>query len=245
MPNLTLTPDLVSIARFAGLLYLVIIITGLGAELGLRAPLIDLENAETTAKAILAAPGQFCLAIAADLVMALSDVGLAILLYLIFRATAPGLALSAMVFRLIQTVLIAVSLMSLLTGWLVLLHADTLTDAPALALVFFDLHAHGYDLGLVFFGVNSLIMGLLVWQSGLFARVLGVGLVIAGIVYLTGSALRFFAPELTLVFAPAYGLTILAETAFCIRLLMQKLANTTAAGSHGIAALPKQEKCND
>ncbi len=141
-----------------------------------------------------------------------------------------------MIFRLIQTVLIAASLLSLLTGWLVLSRADTLADSLTLALVFFDLHAHGYELGLVFFGVNSLIMGLLVWWSGFFARMLGVGLAIAGIVYLIGSALRFFAPELISVFAPAYGLTILAETAFCVRFLMQKRANTTAPGSHGIAA---------
>ena len=91
-----------------------------------------------------------------------------------------------------------------------------------LALVFLDLHGHGYDLGLVFFGVNSLIMGLLVWQSGHFARVFGAGLAIAGLVYLIGSGLRFFAPEWSPAFAPAYLLTILAETAFCFRLLLQR-----------------------
>lgn len=222
MPALAFTPDLVRNARFAGLLYLVIIITGLGAELGLRARLIDLGNAEATASAILAAPGQFRLAIAADIVMALSDAGLAILLYLIFRAMAPGLALSAMIFRLIQTVVIVASLMGLLAGWLLLTRAETMVDAPALALVYFDLHTHGYDLGLVFFGINSLIMGLLVWRSGLFARVFGAGLAIAGLVYLFGSGLRFFAPELAPAFAPAYALSILAETAFCLRLLLQR-----------------------
>ncbi|MBD3788587.1 MAG: DUF4386 domain-containing protein [Sphingomonadales bacterium] len=222
MPLLTITPDLAWKARLAGLLYLVIIIAGLGAELGLRDPLIDYSDADATAAAILAAPAQFRLAIAADLVMALSDAGLAILLYLIFRAMAPGLALSAMVFRLIQTVLIAASLMALLTAWLVLTRAEGLADASTLALVFLDLHAHGYDLGLVFFGVNSLIMGLLVWHSGLFAKAFGAGLAGAGLVYLIGSGLRFFAPDLSAAFLPAYGLTILAETAFCLRLLLQR-----------------------
>ncbi len=222
MTELTLTRDFARKARFAGLLYLVIIVTGLGAELGLRGPLIDLGDADATAAAILAAPGRFRLAIAADLLMALSDAGLAIVLYLIFRAAAPGLALSAMVFRLIQTVLIAASLMALLTAWLVLTRADGLADAPALALVFLDLHGHGYDLGLVFFGVNGLIMGLLVWRSGLFAKAFGAGLAIAGLVYLVGGFLRFFAPDLSPLFVPAYGLTIVAEAAFCLRLLFQK-----------------------
>ncbi|MFX0547636.1 DUF4386 domain-containing protein [Roseovarius sp. S1116L3] len=222
MTAMTLTQDFGRKARFAGLLYLVIIVTGLGAEIGLRAPLIDLGDGDATAAAILVAPGQFRFAIAADLVMALSDAGVAILLYLIFRAMAPGLALSATVFRLIQTVLIAASLMALLTAWLVLSRAEGLTDAPTLALVFLDLHAHGYDLALVFFGVNSLIMGVLVWHSGLFAKAFGVGLALAGLVYLIGSGLRFFAPEISSVFMPAYGLTIFAETAFCLRLLLQR-----------------------
>ncbi|TFL16200.1 DUF4386 domain-containing protein [Jannaschia formosa] len=218
-----LTPRLAWKARLAGLLYLIIIIAGLGAELGLRGPLIDLGDADGTAGAILSAPGKFRLALAADIVMALSDAALAILLYLVFRPVSPGLALSAMVFRLIQTVLIAASLMALLTAWLLLTRAAYLADAPALALVFLDLHAHGYDLGLVFFGVNSLIMGLLVWHSGLFAKVFGAGLALAGLVYLTGSGLRFLAPEWSAAFAPAYGLTILAEAAFCLRLLLQRV----------------------
>ena len=33
---------------------------------------------------------------------------------------------------------------------------------------------------------------------------------------------RFFAPNLSAAFAPAYGVTILAETAFCLRLLLQR-----------------------
>ncbi|THD82376.1 DUF4386 domain-containing protein [Aliigemmobacter aestuarii] len=233
MTPLTLTQGLARNARLAGLLYLVIIVTGLGAELGLRGPLIDLGDADATAAAILASPGQFRLAIAADLVMALSDAGLAILLYLIFRAMAPGLALAAMVFRLIQTVLIAASLMALLTAWLVLNRAEGLNDTPTLALVFLDLHAHGYDLGLVFFGVNSLIMGLMVGRSGLFAKAFGAGLLVAGLVYLTGSGLRLFAPDWSAVFAPAYGLTILAETAFCLRLLSQRGPRTPASGRSG------------
>lgn len=235
MQQLQRTQALVRDMRFAGLLYLVIIVAGLSAELLLRGPLINLEDANATATAILLAPGQFRLAIAADLVMAVCDAGLAIVMFLIFRSMAPGLALGAMVFRLIQTVLIAVSLMGLLTGWLLLSRADVLANAPTLALVFFDLHAHGYDLGLVFFGISSLIMAVLVWRSGLFAWVFGAGLAIAGLIYLVGSGLRFFAPELAPAFAPAYVLTILAETAFCLRLLLQSSAGHKVSRRRKIA----------
>lgn len=194
MPDLTPTSDLVRKTRCAGLLYLIIIVTGLGAELGLRGPLIDLQDAGTTAAAILDAPGRFRLAIAADFLMAFCDAGLAILLYLIFRAASPGLALSAMVFRLIQTVLIAANLIILQAAWLLISGVSGVADANVLALILFDLHGHGYDLGLFFFGVNSLIMGVLVWRSGLFARVFAAGLAMAGLAFLIGSGLRFFAP---------------------------------------------------
>jgi hypothetical protein len=93
-------------------------------------------------------------------------------------------------------------------------------QAEAMALHALNLHAHGYDLGLVFFGFNSLLTGTLIWMSGLFPRVIGVGIVLAGMVYLTGSTLRFFAPDLFDIFAPAYGITILAEGAFCVVLLL-------------------------
>lgn len=225
MPSLFPPPDLVRTIRLAGFLYLLIILSGLGAELALRGPLIDPDDADRTAAAILAAPGRFHLAMAADLLMALCDAGLAILLFLVFRTTRPGLALSALVFRLIQTVLIAANLMALQAAWLILTAADRLQDAPDLAHVFLDLHGRGYDLGLVFFGVNSLIMAVLVWRSGLFAKAFGIGLGIAGLVYLTGSSLHLFLPDLAPAFAPVYGLTILAETAFCLRLLAQSSRN--------------------
>lgn len=86
MTELSLTPGLVRQIRLASLFYVIIIVAGLGAELGLRGHLIDLADAGGTATAILAAPGQFRPAIAADLIMALCDAGLAILLYLIFRS---------------------------------------------------------------------------------------------------------------------------------------------------------------
>ena len=154
--------------------------------------------------------------------MAAADAALAILLYLVFRPVAPVLALAAMVFRLIQSVMIAMNLMHMQSALLLITGAPGLApaQAEAMALHSLNLHAHGYDLGLVFFGINSLLTGYLIWLSGLFPRVIGGGIFIAGLVYLTGSALRFFAPVLFDSFAPAYGVTILAEGAFCLILLL-------------------------
>lgn len=208
--------------RLAGLLYLTIIICGLSAEVFFRGPLVDFGNAAATAGAVRESVDYFRIAIAADIVMAAADAALAILLYLVFRPFAPVLALAAMVFRLIQSVMIAMNLMHMQSALLLITGSAGLApaQAEAMALHSLTLHAHGYDLGLVFFGLNSLLTGCLIWISGLFPRVIGVGIFSAGLVYLMGSALRFFAPESLDSFAPAYGVTILAEGAFCVILLL-------------------------
>lgn len=214
-----------ALLRTAGLLYLVIIVMGLSAELLLRGPLIDYDSAAGTAEAIRASAGAFKLAIIADIVMALADAALAVLLYLVFKPYAPGLALAAMMFRLIQSMLIAGNLMNMQAAWLLLSGGQDVSglgagEIEAIALHALNLHAHGYDLGLAFFGVNSLLTGVLIWRTPLFARLLGAAVAAAGIVYLIGSTLRFLAPDLMAVFMPAYGLTILAESAFCVALLI-------------------------
>ncbi len=208
--------------RLAGLLYLTIIICGISAEVLFRGPLVDFADATATARAIGDATGAFRLAIAADIVMAAADAALAILLYIIFRPVAPVLALAAMVFRLIQSVMIAMNLMHMQSALLLITGAPDLAapQAEAMALHALNLHAHGYDLGLVFFAINSLMTGVLIWISGLFPRIIGAGIALAGIVYLIGSSLRFFAPALFDAFTPAYGATILTEGAFCLVLLL-------------------------
>lgn len=129
-----------------------------------------------------------------------------------------------MVFRLVQSVIIGANLMNLQAALLLLTGSQetaalALGQADALSLLFLNLPGHGYDLGLVFFGINSLMTGALIWRAGFIHKAIGAGIALAGVVYLIGSALRFFAPELSATFAPAYGLTAIAETAYCLWLL--------------------------
>jgi hypothetical protein len=214
-----------SLARVSGLLYVIIIICGIGAEVALRGPLVDLSSASASAVAIRSAGLTLPLAIIADVIMALADAALAITLFVLFRSVAPVLALAAMIYRLIQSVLIAANLLNMQIAWLLItggLDGAGVADAQteALALAYLNLHAHGYDLGLVFFAINSFLTGLLIWKSGMFPKIIGAGIIAAGAVYLTGSGLRFLAPDMFAAFAPAYVLPLLAELAFCASLLM-------------------------
>lgn len=200
MPVLSLSQ-----ARAAGLLYLLIIVAGLTAEFVIRAPLATaIPGGSGDVAAILR------LSALADAAMVLADVGLAVLLFLMLRAYGEGLALAAMVFRLVQAALIAAGLLVLLAG------AGGMIVDPAATLA---LHATAYDIGLLFFGVNAVLTGLLLARIGGVARLLGAGIAVAGLVYLVGSTLRIGAPQLVALFEPAYLVAVVAEVSFCLWLL--------------------------
>jgi len=126
-----------------------------------------------------------------------------------------------MIFRLLQAGLIAAGLMNLQAAVL-LVQSGAMDESADLALTFIELHAHGYDLGLIFFGVNCLLTAVLVVQSGFVPRLLGIGIGLSGLVYLLGSVIRFVVPDLHGSVAPAYVVPLVAETAFCLWLLFTR-----------------------
>lgn len=64
---------------------------------------------------------------------------------------------------------------------------------------------------------------MLIGRSGLVHKSIGFGVALAGAVYLVGSGLRFFAPDLYGIFAAAYIVPVATETAFCVALLLAGL----------------------
>ncbi|SNS21320.1 DUF4386 domain-containing protein [Antarctobacter heliothermus] len=201
-----------ALTRSAGALYLVIILCGLTAELALRGPLLQ-GAPDQIAAAMAAQLPQLRLSLLADVIMLLADITLALVFFSLLRDRAPALARAALVFRLGQAVLIGASLMALASA------PALLDDLPRMAVHMTDMHALGYDIGLILFGVNSLIMARLL-GLGDTPRIIAGGIAAAGIVYLTGSLLRLTAPGLSAAFEPAYLVCILAESALCLWLLI-------------------------
>jgi len=212
-----------SVARLAGLFYVVIIVCGMASELAVRVPNIVPGDPAATAANLVEKAGLFRLSVAADIVMALSDVALAVLLFWLLRPAGGILALAAMAFRLVQAAIIGAGLLFQQAALLAANSAPGFDPAgrKALALLFLDLHAHGYDLGLVFFGVACLCLGRLIVLSGYLPRWLGYLVAAAGLVYLAGSFTRFLAPEFLGAVQFAYAIPLVAETAFALWLLLR------------------------
>lgn len=76
------------------------------------------------------------------------------------------------------------------------LSAFTLGQLQALALLSLKLHGQGYNVGLVFFGVECLLLGWLILRSTFLPRVLGLLMAIAGLCYLVNSFTAFLAPPI-------------------------------------------------
>jgi len=227
-----------TLARSAGVLYLIIIVAGIWSEMTVRVALIVPGDAAATAANVLASEGLFRASFAADTLMALCDVVLAVLLFVLFRPVGPVLALSAMVLRLVQAAIIAVSLVHQHVALLLLTDATYSAFEPAsrdaLAALAIETHAHGYDLGLIFFALNCLALGRLIVISGYFPKWLGLLVGAAGIAYLIGSYTLFLAPDYAATVEPVYFVSIVAEVAFCLWLLIRGVDNdrwTAAAGA--------------
>lgn len=222
------TPPDPRLARLAGGLYLSLAILAGWAEFGLRAGVLVPGDAQATASAILADPGRFRLAFLADTFAAALDAALVVPIFLLFRAAGPGLGAVAAIFRLMHSALMAGALMFHL-GAVLVLQGQGMAAAP-MALTLTELHANGYDLGLVFFGIHLILLAVLVRHSPWMPRVFAPLLAAGGAVYVAGSTIRFLAPDLLGAFQPAYTLPALAEIGFALWLLFR--------GTGGSAAVP-------
>ena len=146
-------------ARVAGILYLIIIVFGIFGEMFVRSGLIAPGDAAATASNIAASQGLFRVGFLADSIMFLSDVALAVLLYVLLKPVSKVIALLAMCFRLAQTAVLALNLLHYHAAVLLLNGSDYsaalgTSQLNALTSFFLDLHAHGYDLGLLLFGLH-------------------------------------------------------------------------------------------
>ena len=208
---------------YAGLLYLAVIVLGLGAELGLRLPVMSAADAGA---ALAARPFVPALSLLADSLMVAADVALALLLFVVLAPAGALLAAFAALFRLIQAAVLAANLTHLQDS---ALHLSA--GAPESALRALELHAAGYDIGLVFFGLSCFATGALVMRHAGLPVWLGAMIVLTGAVYIVGTSLRVALPEAFALYQPAYLVAIVTETAFALTLLSRGLpASRRAAG---------------
>ena len=215
--------------RLAGWCYLAIIALGLWTEVYVRGSLVVAGDAAATAQRIAAQPELWRLGLAADLRMQLLDVPVIVVLWRLLRPVNETLALTAAGLNLVQTAVLVANRVQLLAA-LDLLTAPAVGAAflpgqrEALAMLAVQLHGQGFGIGLIFFGVACVIRGALIAASGVLPRLLGWGLVLAGLAYLVNSTALLLAPALAKLLFPAIMLPVLiGELAFALWLCTGRL----------------------
>lgn len=214
------------LARIAGLLYLVVIATGLFAEVFVRQALTVSGDAMATARNIQLAELQFRYGFVADLVNFVAGLPCVLIIYILFKPFNKNLMRLAMLFVVIQTAIIAVNLLFQMTPLLLLGGKQYLTSfqpnqLATLSLLSLNIQALGYGIGLVFFGFYCLIIGYVIFTSTLVPRLLGILYAISGLGYLINSFTMFLSKN----FASPYFVYIaipifIGELSFCLWLLI-------------------------
>lgn len=176
----TMTPY--TLARIAGLIYLIVAITGGFAQI-VRTQMMVSGDAAATAANVLDAEWLFRLGFSSDLIAFSAEVVLAVVVFTLFRPVSTPLALLAALFRLGQAAVLAINMLMQFFVILLLngdrsLGAFNAEQINALAQLFLEAHSYGYFIGLVFFGLHNIVLGYLVVKSGHFPRILGYLLVL-------------------------------------------------------------------
>jgi hypothetical protein len=233
-------------ARIAGLLYLVVAITGAFSILYVPATLIVPGNAAATAERIASSEFLFRLAITSGLICQITFIFLVFALQRLLRDVDETYA-TAMVSLVIVAVPIAfLNMLNHLAVLILLSGADFLsafntTQLHALVMVFLRLHEHGIVIVQMFWGLWLFPFGVLVFRSRFLPRVLGVLLMIAAFAYLADSLTTLLMPRYGDVVSSVTGIPAgLGEFAIMLWLLIKGVKTTAdssvpQSGEHGTA----------
>lgn len=221
-----------NIARIAGLLYLIVIATGLFAEVFVRQALKVSGNALATASKIQSSEMLFRWGLVADIVNFVCGLPCVLIVYFLFKRANKFLLQLALLFVIIQTAIIAANLLNQISPLFILTNNTYLTtfqpnQLAALAHLSLNIQGAGYAIGLVFFGFYCLFVGYVIFKSGMIPKLIGILYAIAGIGYLINSFTMLLSKGFAnLIFTYIAIPIFIGELSFCLWLLIKGVDNT-------------------
>lgn len=216
-------------ARLAGLLYLVVLVTGAPPELFVRADLRAAGDATAVAEAIRASSDLVRLAALSDLINMVAFLGVALVLYGLLRHLHAGAARAFLAFNALSVGIMALNTVNHVAALLLATREDLraalgATAADALAASSLELHGVGFSIAEVFFGLWLVPLGWVLWRHRAVPQWLGVFLVVGGVGYLANVTATFVSPTLTTSLTPVLTTpSALAETSLLVWLLVKGL----------------------
>jgi hypothetical protein len=228
------------LARVGGVLYLVIIALGALGEAVVRGSIVVPGDATATAANLRSMEWLWRLGVAGEVVLLTCATALALILYILLRRVSRDIALAALCFNLVSIAIEGVAAVSLAAALFPLASGPYLSAfAPeqinAMAMLAVRSHSAGFGIALIFFGVECVLLGYLIYRSSYMPRSIGVLMQIAGACYVINSFALLLSPPLSSLLFPAILLpSLVAELSLALWLLV-KGVNTekwVATGGH-------------
>ena len=213
-------------ARFAGLLYLIITVSGVFSLMVVPAKLFVRGDAGATAGRILASETLYRVYILNGIVSVTVFLFLALALYRLLEEVDRRKAAVMVILVLVQVPMAFVDALSQLAT-LVLLHgADYLTvfdkaQREALARLLLDLNQEGTAAAELFWGLWLFPLGVLVYRSRFLPRILGAWLILNGAAYVAVSVTGLLLPQYSDLANKIAFPVLMGEVAFTLWLLIR------------------------
>jgi hypothetical protein len=194
--NLTEHPRL--LARIAGALYLIITGCALFAYLYVRNRVIIADDMTQTAANFLAQEQLYRGGFAAAVIVVICNLPLGLVLFELLKVVNPRIALLALVFIIASATLEAVNLFNYIEPLFTFslpeyVRAFGPEQLQALARGPIKMFGYGLSVSLAFFGVFCVLIGILIFRSKFFPRILGLLMIVAGLTYWMNSFRLFLA----------------------------------------------------
>lgn len=212
-------------ARLAGVYYLLLLVFVIIAEI-VRNVVIVPGDAAATAENIMASEWLFRFGFVSDLMHMTAFVMVAFTLYALLKTVNPNLALLFVLFTLAAVVIMSLNMLNLFAPLLLLngepyLNVYESGQLHAQVMLFLDLHANGFLIAQIFFGLWLLPLGILVYKSGYFPKMLGALLMAGCFGYLIDFFQNFLFPAHHVISYPGLAIATIAEVSFLLWLLIK------------------------
>lgn len=227
--------------RVAGVLYLLLAITGFPGLILIPRALIVPADAAATADRIRTSEALFRLGITSELVSGVLFIFVALALYRLFSGVDRDLA-SLMVILVLVSVPIGLVAVASEMGVPALLSGADIFSAlgtpqrQALAMVLLRLHGQGVAVAAVFWGLWLFPLGVLAIRSGFVPRVVGALVIVAGTGYVTASFASLLLPAYATLVASVAMVAEAGEFAMILWLLWAAIRPTSLARAEIVEA---------